>query len=61
MTLPNFLRGGAGLVIAAPPAAIRAYARAAALQNPAVVTEDSRKFSLGKPLPPSANRLKEVR
>jgi hypothetical protein len=47
--------------IAAPPATIRAYARAAALQNPAVVTEDGRKFSLGKPLPPSANRLKEVR
>ena len=47
--------------IAAPPAIIRAYAGAAALQNPAVVTEDSRKFSLGKPLPPSANRLKEVR
>jgi hypothetical protein len=47
--------------IAARPATIRAYARAAVLQNPTVVTEDSRKFSLDKPLPPSDNRLKEGR
>ena len=46
--------------IAARPATIRPYARAAVLQNPTVVT-DNRKFSLDKPLPPSVNRLKEAR
>jgi glutathione S-transferase len=47
--------------MAAHPAIIRAYARAAAFQNPTVIPEDSRTFSLDKPLPPSDNRLKEVR